>query len=118
MKSLKSNELETVSKGGSVLSVERRRGRAPRISFGLVPLTAPFLDSDLDLRVLNAVAAGLLYERMEVAPAELGMTKLELSRTLRSMRNSGIIFANSEGRYMISFDTSNFPNLIARENTF
>jgi hypothetical protein len=118
LKSLKSNRLEEFPKDNPVLAVERRRVRVPRIAFGLVPLSAPFSDSDTDLRVLNAVAAGLLYERMDVAPPELGVTKLELNRTLRTLRNAGVIFANSEGRYTLSFGTSNFPNLVARENTF
>jgi hypothetical protein len=92
-----------------------RLHRAPRIVFGLVPLTTPYVDSDLELRVLNAVSLGLLYESTKNAAPELGMTKAEFNRVLKSLRNSGQIFLSPEGKYQLTFDKSNFPNLVARE---
>ena len=93
----------------------RRKLRAPRISFGLVPLTAPFEESDPELRVLNAVSSGLLFERMNTFPEELRMTKLEFNRIIKSLRNNGQIFVNPDGKYKLSFDTSNYPNLVTRQ---
>ena len=90
--------------------------RIPRIAFGVVPLTTPYSDSDPDHRVLNAVARGLLFERIKEPADELEMTRLEYSRVLRSLKNDGHIYVGSDGKYRLTFGTANFPNLIARED--
>ncbi|MDA4131465.1 MAG: hypothetical protein OK457_11900 [Thaumarchaeota archaeon] len=82
----------------------------------MVPLTTPYIDSDPEHRVLNAVARGLLYERIKEPADELEMTKLEYSRSLRSLKNDGTIYAGPDGKYRLTFGTSNFPNLIARDD--
>ncbi len=87
----------------------------PRIAFGIVPLTTPYGDSDPELRVLNAVARGLLFERMKEPATELEMTKSEYSRTLRSLKNDKLIYVGSDGKYRLTFGTANFPNIVARE---
>ena len=88
----------------------------PRIAFGLVPLTTPYGDSEPDHRVLNAVARGLLFERIKEPAEELEMTRLEYSRSLRSLKNDGLIYVGSDGKYRLTFGTANFPNLIARDD--
>lgn len=90
--------------------------RVPRIAFGIVPLTTPYGDSDPDHRILNAVARGLLFERMKEPASELAMTKIEYSRALRSLRNDGLIYAGVDGKYHLTFGTANFPNIVAHED--
>ncbi len=90
--------------------------RVPRIAFGVVPLTTPYSDSEPEHRILNAVERGLLFERMKEPAKELEMSKVEYSRTLRCLKNDGVIYAGADGKYYLSFGTSNFPNLIARED--
>lgn len=90
--------------------------RVPRIAFGVVPLTTPYSDSESDHRVLNAVARGLVFDRIKEPADELEMTRVEYSRTLRSLRNDGLIYVGPDGKYLLTFGTSNFPNLIARED--
>ncbi len=89
--------------------------KAPRIAFGLIPLTTPYADSDPELRVLNAVARGLLFERMKEPARELEMTKSEYSRSLRSLKSDKLIYIGSDGKYRLTFGTANFPNIVARE---
>jgi DNA-binding IclR family transcriptional regulator len=88
----------------------------PRIAFGLVPLTTPYSESDPDHRILNAVERGLLFERMKEPAKELEMSKAEYNRTIRGLKNEGLIYVGSDGKYYLTFMTSNFPNLIARED--
>ena len=90
--------------------------RVPRIAFGLIPLTTPYSDSDPDHRVLNAIARGLVFDGNTEPAGELEMTKTEYSRTLRSLRNDGLVFVGPDGKYKLTFGTSNFPNLIPRED--
>jgi hypothetical protein len=90
--------------------------KVPRIAFGLVPLTTPYSESDPEHRVLNAVERGLLFERMKEPAKELEMSKIEYSRTLRCLKNDGLIYVGSDGKYYLTFVTANFPNLIARED--
>jgi DNA-binding transcriptional ArsR family regulator len=91
--------------------------RVPRIAFGIVPLTTPYSESDPDHRVLNAVARGLVFDGIKDAARELEMSKTEFSRTLRSLRNDGLVFVDQDGKYRLTFGTSNFPNLIPREDS-
>jgi DNA-binding IclR family transcriptional regulator len=78
-------------------------------------LAVPYEDSPPEMRVLNAVAAGLLYEgRTNVAP-DLGLSKQEFSRVLRSLRTNGAVHIGAGGRYRLSFNTSNFPGIFARQ---
>jgi len=82
--------------------------------FGLMPLAVPYEDSPPEVRVLNAVAAGLVFEgRNDVAP-ELGVSKMDFNRALRSLRNEGAIYVGAGGKYRLSFHTSNFPNIVAK----
>jgi hypothetical protein len=105
------------SDSGDQIQLPFSRGlRVPRIAFGVVPLTTPYSESDPDYRVLNAVARGLLFERMKEPADELEMSKLEYSRTLRSLKNDGLIYVGTDGKYRLTFGTSNFPNLIAHED--
>jgi DNA-binding transcriptional ArsR family regulator len=90
--------------------------RVPRIAFGLVPLTTPYSDSEPEHRILNAVARGLLFERMKEPATEFQMSKMEFSRALRSLKNDGLIYLGQDGKYRLAFGTANFPNLIARED--
>ena len=90
--------------------------RVPRIAFGVVPLTAPYSDSEPDHRILNAIARGLVFDRIKEPADELEMTKVEYSRTLRSLKNDGLIYVGPDGKYLLTFGTANFPNLIARED--
>lgn len=53
---------------------------------------------------------------MKEPAKELEMSKVEYSRTLRCLKNDGLIYAGSDGKYYLTFVTSNFPNLIARED--
>jgi hypothetical protein len=90
--------------------------KVPRIAFGVVPLTTPYSESDPDHRILNAVEQGLLFERMKEPAKELEMSKVEYSRTIRGLKNDGLIYVGSDGKYCLTFMTANFPNLIARED--
>ncbi len=90
--------------------------RVPRIAFGLVPLTTPYDESDPELRILNTIKRGLLYETTKTVAEELKMSKLEYNRILRSLKNSGEIYVTPEGKFKLTFDTSNFPNIITRED--
>ncbi len=90
--------------------------KVPRIAFGLVPLPTPYSESDPDHRILNAVARGLLFERMKEPAAEFQLSKVEFNRTLRSLKNDGLIYVGMDGKYRLTFGTANFPNLIARED--
>ena len=83
-------------------------------AFGLIPLAVPYEDSPPEARILNAVSAGLLFEGRSEVAEELGMTKAEFTRVLRSLRTSGGIYAGPGGRYRLSFSTANFPNIAAR----
>jgi len=98
------------------ISIKTKRIHVPRIAFGLVPLTTPYSESDPEHRVLNAISRGLLYERTKNVADELEMSKLEYNRILRSLRNSGSIYVTAEGKYRLTFDPSNFPNITARED--
>ncbi len=79
-----------------------------------MPLVVPYEDSPLELRILNAVCAGLLFEGRNDRAEEMGMTKVEFARALRSLRSSGAIYAGPGGRYRLTFNTSNFPNVASR----
>ena len=82
--------------------------------FGLMPLAVPFEDSPPEARILNAVAAGLVFEgRSDVAPG-LGISKSDFARALRSLKSDGAIYAGAGGRYRLGFHTSNFPNIVAK----
>ena len=79
-----------------------------------MPLAVPYEDSPPEARVLNAVAAGLVFEgRNTIAPA-LGMQKSEFGRVLRLLKNEGMIHVGVGGRYVLGFPTSNFPNIITK----
>jgi DNA-binding IclR family transcriptional regulator len=79
-----------------------------------MPLVVPYEDSPPEVRILNAVAAGLVVEgRNDVAP-ELGMLKADFARVLRSLKNDGAIYVGAGGKYRLSFHTSNFPNIVAK----
>lgn len=100
----------------SQLPSEYQQPRRPSVSaFGLIPLAVPYEDAPPELRVLNAVAAGLLFEgRTHTAP-DLGLTRPELARVLRSLKTSGAIHIGAGGRYRLSFNVSNFPGIVARQ---
>jgi len=83
-------------------------------AFGLLPLVVPYEDSPPELRILNTVSAGLLFEGRGQNAEELGMTKSEFSRALKSLRTSGAIYVGPGGRYRLSFSTANFPNVASR----
>ena len=88
--------------------------RAIAAPFGLIPLAVPYEDSPPEARILNAVAVGLVREgRNDVAP-ELGISKADFARALRSLKNEGAIHVGAGGRYQLSFHTSNFPNIVAK----
>ena len=79
-----------------------------------MPLAVPYEDSPPEARVLNAVAAGLVFEgRSTIAPT-LGMQKAEFGRVLSVQKNEGMIHVGGGGRYVGSFPTSNFPNIISK----
>ena len=92
---------------------EQPRGRFPT-AFGLMPLAVPYDDSPPELRILNAISAGLLFEGRREPIQELGLTKPEFVRALRALKTTGAIHVGPGGRYRISFDTSNFPNITLR----
>ena len=79
-------------------------------------MTTPYSDSEPDHRILNAIARGLVFDRIKEPADELEMTKVEYSRTLRSLKNDGLIYVGPDGKYSLTFGTANFPNLIARED--
>ena len=83
-------------------------------AFGLVPLVVPYEDSPPELRLLNIISAGLLYEGRNRNAEELGMTKIEFTRALRALRESKSIYVDSSGRYRLGFRISNFPNIAAK----
>lgn len=83
-------------------------------AFGLMPLVVPYDDSPPELRILNAVFAGLLFEGRGDIIQELDMTRMEFARALRALKTSGAIHAGPGGRYRLSFSTSNFPNVTAK----
>jgi DNA-binding IclR family transcriptional regulator len=83
-------------------------------AYGLAPLVVPYEDNPPEARILNAISMGALFEgRSEVAD-DLGITKAEFNRVLRSLKTSGAIYAGPGGRYRLSFSTANFPNIAAR----
>jgi Mn-dependent DtxR family transcriptional regulator len=53
---------------------------------------------------------------MKEPAKELEMSKVEYNRRLRCLKNDGLIYAGPDGKYRLTFMTSNFPNLIARED--
>lgn len=79
-----------------------------------MPLVVPYEDSPPELRVLNMISAGLVFEGRSDRAEELGMTRPEFSRLVRSLKASGAIYAGPGGRYRLSFSKSNFPNVAAR----
>jgi hypothetical protein len=83
-------------------------------AFGLVPLAVPYDDTPPELRVLNAVALGLLFENTSSVAQELGMSKLDLNRVLRSLKNNSAIYVGATGKYRLSFRTSNFPSIVVK----
>jgi hypothetical protein len=82
--------------------------------FGLMPLAVPYEDSPPELRILNAVAAGLVFEGRSNIASELGMPKTDFTRVLRLLKNDGAIYVGAGGRYRLSFHTSNFPNIVLK----
>jgi hypothetical protein len=90
--------------------------RVPRTAFGVIPLPTPYYESDPEQRVLNAVARGLIFEKIKEPTEELGISKLEFSRAIRSLKSDRLIYVGSDGKYRLTFGTSNFPNLIARDD--
>lgn len=56
----------------------------------------------------------MLFEGRSHNAEELGMTKAEFTRALKSLRASGAIYTGPGGRYRLSFNTSNFPNIAAK----
>jgi hypothetical protein len=92
-----------------------QRSQRPSVAvFGLMPLAVPYDDSPPELRVLNAVAAGLLFEGRTHATTDLGLSKPEFARVLRSLKANGAIHVGAGGRYRLSFNTANFPGIVAR----
>lgn len=79
-----------------------------------MPLAVPYEDSPPEVRILNAVAAGLVFEGRKDVASELGMPKTDFMRALRLLRNDGAIFIGAGGRYRLNFHTSNFPNIVAK----
>ena len=88
--------------------------RPPIAAFGLVPLVVPYEDSLPELRILNAVSSGLLYEGRSRNAENLGMTKVEFAKAVHSLRTSGAIFVDPGGRYRLGFKIANFPNVASR----
>ena len=93
---------------------DQRSDRPFVTPFGLIPLTVPYEDSPPEARVLNAVVAGLVFEGRPDIALGLGMPKTDFVRVLRSLRNDGAIYVGANGRYRLSFRTSNFPNIVAK----
>lgn len=83
-------------------------------AFGLMPLAVPYDDSPPELRVLNAVAVGLLFEGRTHPTPDLGLSRPEFARVIRSLKSSGAIHVGAGGRYRLSFNTANFPGIMAR----
>jgi hypothetical protein len=83
-------------------------------AFGLMPLVVPHEDSLAELKILNAVYSGLLFEGRSHNSEELGVTRAEFARALRSLKANGAIHTGPGGRYRLSFSTSNFPNITSR----
>lgn len=79
-----------------------------------MPLAVPYEDSPPELRILNTISAGLLYEGRSRNAELLGMTKTEFTRALRTLRESKAIYVDPSGRYRLGFRTSNFPNITAK----
>jgi DNA-binding IclR family transcriptional regulator len=79
-----------------------------------MPLVVPREDSPPEMRILNAIYSGQLFEGRTNYAEELGMTKPEFTRALRSLRTSGAIHVGPGGRYRLSFNTSNFPDITSR----
>jgi DNA-binding IclR family transcriptional regulator len=79
-----------------------------------MPLAVPYEDSPPEVRILNAVAAGLVFEGRSNAAPELGMSKVDFARALRSLKNDGVIYVGTGGKYRLSFHTSNFPNIATK----
>ena len=88
--------------------------RAFAAPFGLIPLAVPYEDSPPEARILNAVAVGLVREGRNDVALELGITKADFTRALRSLKNDGAVYVGSGGRYRLGFHTSNFPNIVAK----
>jgi len=82
--------------------------------FGLMPLAVPYEDSPPEVRILNAIASGLVREGRNDIASELGIPKTDFARALRSLKNEGTIYVGAGGRYRLSFHTSNFPNIVAK----
>jgi DNA-binding IclR family transcriptional regulator len=79
-----------------------------------MPLAVPYEDSPPEVRILNAVAAGLVFEGRSNTVLELGMSKADFARALRSLKNDGVIYVGTGGKYRLSFHTSNFPNIATK----
>lgn len=79
-----------------------------------MPLVVPYEDSLPELRILNAVSSGLLYEGRSRNAENLGMTKLEFAKAVHSLRAGGAIFVDPGGRYRLGFRIANFPNVVSR----
>jgi len=104
--------LRQLEPDGDIPQSQSRRPFAAR--FGLVPLAVPYEDSPPEVRILNMISAGLLFEGRGGDAEALGMTKLEFTRALRSLRVNGAIYVGPSGRYRLGFNTSNFPNITSR----
>jgi hypothetical protein len=88
----------------------------PRPSFGLIPVTSPYEESDPELRVLNAVVKGLVYEgSFSSVAGEVALSRVKFQRVLKSLMEKGKIYVNGNGKYQLAFGVSNFPNLVDRE---
>ena len=83
-------------------------------AYGLVPLAVPYEDAPAELRILNAISAGLLFEGREGNADELGISRQEFARTLRSLRTCGAVRVGPSGIFKLGFSTSNFPNVTLR----
>jgi hypothetical protein len=79
-----------------------------------MPLAVPYEDSPPEVRILNAVAAGLVFEGRSNTVLELGMSRADFARALRSLKNDGVIYVGTGGKYKLSFHTSNFPNIATK----
>jgi DNA-binding IclR family transcriptional regulator len=79
-----------------------------------MPLVVPREDSPPEMRILNAIYLGQLFEGRTHNAEELGMTRSEFTRALRSLRTGGAVHVGPGGRYRLSFSTSNFPDITSR----